>query len=836
MNRSGLTDSLVDVSSERPVCQQCGSIARIDRGLCLSCFLQPALEGEGSSDHAFAAALIEIETRENDWRLGNYQILEEIGRGGMGVIYRARQRHSRRIVALKRVLSHHADSQETMARFRREAEAAASLDHPNILPIYEVGQGEDGLPFFSMKYAVGGSLQDQKRALRDRPREGVRLMAKIARAVGYAHDRGLLHRDLKPGNIVLDAGGEPFITDFGLAKWLETTTDLTRTLAIFGTPGYIAPEQAHGPAAHLAPAADIYSLGALLFDLLTGRPAFQGEHALDVIQQAAEKPAPKLRAIAPQIDRDLETICAKCLEREPAARYRSANDLAVDLERWLEGRPIVARPVLPPTQFWRWSRRNPVLAASIILSLMLGVLAIGWQSKGRELAGTIRTEALAARSVLVLPFLDLDRAAPDESLALGLAPALQGDLVQTGPARVVAGAEGRSEWAGTAEASDLREANQQTKARTVLTGTKRLIGGKLRVSLRLMSAATGDVLFTRLVEFNSTQVSLPTLTAAIAPALREILAQKNWNNLGPLARDRGLRNLAAREFIVSGRQLMFRGNVEDYDASIGCLEKALALEPGSAIAHAYLSSTLSARAHFVPDAVVLQRAEQEVLAALHLEPDLLEAHRALAGVLLQKHDLPGVLEEQFRAIETGGPEEHLTRFVARTMFYLGQPDRALRWLEMVKHRTPLPGAVYGRIGDCWFTLGDDEKAEAAYRRAIALSPDDPSGLVGLCYLRLLQGNIAGARSLFEESGPRLKAYENVFTDNSVLEMAARIELLARNYSLAERLYSSLAENASMKTTGDYGAMSCGSALGRIRQALGDEAGGRGLLMGEKDRE
>ncbi len=263
--------------------------------------------------------------QDTHWRVGNYEILEEIGRGGMGVIYRARQRHSRRIVALKRMVSYHADSRETLERFRREAEAAASLDHPNILPIYEVGQGEDGLPFFTMKYAAGGSLQKAGPALRGEPRECVRLLAKGARAVQYAHEHGILHRDLKPGNILLDGHGEPIVTDFGLAKWLDTNTDLTRTLTIFGTPGYIAPEQAKGPAAKLTPAADVYSLGALLFDLFTGRPPFLGEHALAVIQQASERPAPKLRSLAPTLDRDLETICARCLEREPQARYRSGG-------------------------------------------------------------------------------------------------------------------------------------------------------------------------------------------------------------------------------------------------------------------------------------------------------------------------------------------------------------------------------------------------------------------------------------------------------------------------------------------------------------------------------
>src|SRR5207245_5551602 len=235
------------VQKDPVTCPQCGSGSRVKRGLCLSCLLSQGLpeetstetsqNSEGHTAETLEDVLSEIDVRDAGWRLGNYQILEEIGRGGMGVIYRARQRHSRRIVALKRILSYHADSQETLARFRREAQAAASLDHPNILPIYEVSECDDGLPFFSMKFAGGGSLLDAAPALRNEPRRSVALAAKVARAVQYAHGQGILHRDLKPGNVLLDGRGEPLVSDFGLAKWLDSTSHLTRTLTIFGTPG-----------------------------------------------------------------------------------------------------------------------------------------------------------------------------------------------------------------------------------------------------------------------------------------------------------------------------------------------------------------------------------------------------------------------------------------------------------------------------------------------------------------------------------------------------------------------------------------------------------------------
>src|SRR5881227_1502632 len=278
----------VRLQKEPPPCAQCGATSRVGRGLCLNCLLYRGLGEETFDNETLESVLDVVEVRDSDWRLVNYQILEEIGRGGMGVIYRARQRHSRRIVALKRVLSYHADSRETLARFRREAQAVASLDHPNILPIYEVSESEDGLPFFSMKFAEKGSLRENAASLRDQPRKCVELMAKVARAVEYAHSRGVLHRDIKPGNILLNDQGEPLVSDFGLAKLLDGNNDLTRSLTTFGTAGFIAPERADGAGADFIPAADVYSLGAVLFNVLAGRPPFLGSNPVSVIRQASE--------------------------------------------------------------------------------------------------------------------------------------------------------------------------------------------------------------------------------------------------------------------------------------------------------------------------------------------------------------------------------------------------------------------------------------------------------------------------------------------------------------------------------------------------------------------
>src|SRR5438067_2841308 len=436
MDFPGLTD-LPERSAQDCARCRCGSLARVASGLCVSCLLRSGLSSDEASIEDFDTLLAAVDVPDRDWQLGSYRILEEIGRGGMGVIYRARHAPSRRIVALKRVLNYHSDSRETLARFQREARAAASLDHPNILPIYDVGATDDGLQFFSMKLASGGSLLDSKESFRDSPRRGVQLITTVSRAVHYAHGRGILHRDLKPGNILLDARGEPMVSDFGLAKWLDTASELTCTLTVFGTPGYIAPEQAENAAADLTPATDIYSLGTILFELLSGRPPFLGEHAVAVLRQAAENDAPKLHSVVPKISRDLETICARCLERDPNLRYQSAAALADELDRWLEGRPIKARPVSPPARLYRWSRRNPILATSLAICLLLGATIAARQVQSWKLETKVRESELARHSVAVLPFLDLDGATEESGWTATLTQALQTELSRIGSARVV---------------------------------------------------------------------------------------------------------------------------------------------------------------------------------------------------------------------------------------------------------------------------------------------------------------------------------------------------------------------------------------------------------------
>jgi serine/threonine protein kinase len=340
--------------------------------------------GRGPADKTAAPAV--------QGEIPGYEILAELGRGGMGVVYKARQKGLNRIVALKMILAGRHAGPAQLGRFKAEAEAVARLQHSNIVQIYDIGEHEE-LPYFSLEYVEGGSLDRQLDGTPQPPVQAARLLETLAQAVEVAHQNGVIHRDLKPGNILLQlidsavqrdssssasglAMAVPKITDFGLAK-LEGEAGKTQSGAVLGTPSYMAPEQADGKTGEAGPLADVYGLGAILYVLLTGRPPFKGATVLDTLEQVRFQEPVAPSRLQPKVPRDLETVCLKCLHKDPARRYASAGALAEDLRRFLENRPILARPVGRAERLWRWCRRNPVVAglSAALVVVLLGSLA-----------------------------------------------------------------------------------------------------------------------------------------------------------------------------------------------------------------------------------------------------------------------------------------------------------------------------------------------------------------------------------------------------------------------------------------------------------------------------
>ena len=763
----------------------------------VSSLLKEGLQSEGeASEEIFESTLIEADVPDGQWRLGNYEILEEIGRGGMGVIYRARQRHSRRIVAVKRVLTYQADSPETLERFRREAEAAASLDHPNILPIHEVGQGEDGPPFFSMKYASGGSLQAAGPVLRKNPRECVRLMAKVARAVQYAHEHGVLHRDLKPGNILLDDRGEPFVTDFGLAKWLDTATDLTRTLTIFGTPGYIAPEQVKGETAKLdappnavafavlsgfsgncaaenaryskpnalrrahATAADVYSLGAVLFNLLTGRPPFLGEHALAVIQQASEKPAPKLRSLVPALDRDLETICARCLEREAEARYRSAGDLAVDLERWLEGRPIIARRASVPVRTWRWSKRNPTVAVATAIALC-SVMVATFLFFSRNPAPSPPMVSAQAKTIAVLPFKMISAAAEDEYLGSGLADALMSQIDRI-PQILVRPPSAVQKYSES-HTQDPLAIGRELRVEAVLDGTVQHQANNLRVTARLSRVADGAVLWSGKFDKKFTDVFAlqDSISQEVAKALILNLSGENQKLLAKRHTD----NVEAFRAYLKGRYFWNKRTPASLQKGLGFFLQAIDLDPTYSSAYAGMADAyaLLVWQEQLPRNEYIARAKAAATRAIEIDDTLAEPHATLGYVKFWfDWDFTAAESEFRRAIELNPDYATAHHWYGEALGLMGRFDEGFKELRLAERVDPLSPIINADLGKLHFLAHQQDQAIDRLQKALELDPGFPlaHAFLGMAYnkkglhaqaITELEkiANVPGARPIFK---------------------------------------------------------------------------------------
>jgi len=623
------------MSSAPRVCQKCGAeiFADAPEGLCTACLFETGLDlftdnpVAGVDDPGPPGEPLPERRKKSDRAkvfadFGDYELLEVIGRGGQGVVYRARQKSLNRTVALKVVALGHWASEAHLKRFRREAEAAASLDHPSIVPIYEVGE-RDGSCYFSMKLVEGGQLDEVAKRESMPIRCAVELIAKVARTVHYAHGHSILHRDIKPGNILLDAKGEPHLTDFGLARLVETESTVTRTLEVLGTPSYMAPEQAVGNNDAVSGATDVYGLGAVLYQLLTGQPPFAGGTTYETIKLLLDTEPRQPRMFNPKIDRDLSTICLKCLEKDPKRRYSSALALAEDLERWLRHEPIQARHTGIFTRTKKWIRRNPT-SALLASSLVALAAAAGWILWKSELIRHPLTTGIA-----VLPFENLSDDKDNAFFADGVQDDILVKLAKIADLKVISRAS-VMQYRGK---HDLRQIGDALRVSHVVEGTVRRSGGKVHVNAELVDTHSDAGIWAEEYDRNLNDVF--AIEAEVAQSIANRLRTRVSARERAAIQERPTKDLAAYDFYVRAVP-----SIEGADSStnpkeilqtVDLLNQAIARDPDFLLAYCWL-----ARAHdwlysnTDRTSARLALAQGAIDSAFHLNPDSGEAHLALA--------------------------------------------------------------------------------------------------------------------------------------------------------------------------------------------------------------
>jgi serine/threonine protein kinase/tetratricopeptide (TPR) repeat protein len=632
MNEGQTLESKVTQS----VCAQCGSRLSATDGadeICINCLLRSAV-AEDDLDPGETPRRSDQLIRGNDGALvefGDYELLEEIGRGSQGVVYRARQKSLNRIVALKVIALGHWATEPHVKRFRREAEAAARLNHPGIVPIYEVGE-RDGACYFSMGLVEGGQLDamlesasrtDSSRGEREPMpiRPAVELIVKLARTVQYAHEHNILHRDIKPGNILLDAKGEPHLTDFGLARLVEAESTVTRTLEVLGTPSYMAPEQAAGETTKLGKATDVYGLGSVLYQLLTRHPPFAGRTTYDTIKLLLETEPKQPRQLNPKVDRELSTICLKCLEKDPQRRYSSAVALAEDLEHWLKHEPVQARRTGIFTRGRKWARRNPSTAVlvTLLIALAIGVGATVWN----------RVSAVPMpKSIAVLPFENLSHDPDNAYFADGIQEEVLTRLAKIADLKVISRT---STQRYQSKPRNLTEIAKQLGVANILEGSVQKTADQVRVNVQLINAQTDSHLWAETydrkltdmlgVESEIAKGIAESLQAKLSGREEQALAVKPTNNIE--AYDAYLRGLAYT--LKTGSTTANALGAQKY------LREAVRLDPKFALGWALLSY-VEARAYitvsFQPTVALREEARQAAETALTLQPSLGEALHA----------------------------------------------------------------------------------------------------------------------------------------------------------------------------------------------------------------
>jgi TolB-like protein/Flp pilus assembly protein TadD len=561
---------------------------------------------------------------------GDYELLEEMGRGGQGIVYRARQKSLNRTVALKIVGLGQWATKTHLKRFHLEAEAAASLDHPSIVPIYEIGE-RDGSCYFSMKLIEGAPLHVEVEP-KQNPRSAADLIAKLARTVHYAHERGVLHRDIKPGNILVDAKGQPHLTDFGLARLVETTESVTRTREMLGTPSYMAPEQADGQTDRITNATDVYGLGAVLYHLLTGHPPFVGGTTYQIIRLLLESEPRHPRLWNPKLDRDLSTICLKCLEKDPERRYPTALALAEDLERWIKHEPIRARPIRLLARGQKWVRRNPafagLLASLVGLAIAIGVII--WKSE--------LFRPPPATGIAVLPFENLSPEKEDASLADGVQDDILTKLAKVAGLKVISRTS-VMEYRGK---RNVRQIGEALRVSHVLEGSVRKTGARVHMNAQLIDARTDTHVWAEQYDFDSNDLFViqSEIAKKVAGQLNAtISAAESLAIEQPITTD-----LTAFDLFARAKNLLLwvgsttRGEPKLLQA-VDLLNQAVARDPSFFEAYCELAYAHDLLYFFRDDhsASRLALAEEAIKAAFHLRPDSGETHLAKAENLYRGH-------------------------------------------------------------------------------------------------------------------------------------------------------------------------------------------------------
>ena len=624
-------------------CGKCGArfFADAPQEFCSACLLESGLfdvEGQEVTDSESAANSTLMPGKSGTTRsgprladFGDYELLQEMGRGGQGIVYRARQKSLNRTVALKIVGLGQWATQRHVKRFHLEAEAAASLDHPCIVPIYEIGE-RDGSCYFSMKLVEGGPLDEVARREQMSPRRAAEVIARLARTLDYAHQRGVLHRDIKPGNILIDAKGEPHLTDFGLARLVETESTITRTTEALGTPSYMAPEQAKGNNTQLTSATDVYGLGAVLYHLLTGHPPFAGGTTYQTIRLLLETEPRQPRLWNSKLDRDLSTICLKCLEKDPQRRYPTALALAEDLERWLKHEPIQARHTRILTRGRKWVRRNPAIAG-LLASLVALATAIGviiWKS---ELFRPPPTTGIA-----VLPFENLSTEKEDASLADGVQDDILTKLAKVADLKVISRTS-VMEYRGK---RNIREIGEALRVSHVLEGSVRKTGPRVHMNAQLIDTRTDTHIWAEQYDFdlNGLFVIQSEIAKKVAGQLNaKISAAESLAIEQPITTD-----LAAFDLFARAKNLLLwvsstTGGEAKLLQAVDLLNQAVARDPSFFQAYCELAYAHGLLYFFRDDHTParLALAEEAIKAAFRLRPDSSEAHLAEAENLYRGH-------------------------------------------------------------------------------------------------------------------------------------------------------------------------------------------------------